>query len=177
MYTILQDTSNKIQLPFKGNYDYILIVFTNRNKIVTAVFENLAGLGCDYDISIVEVGSAGTVDLRNGRIKLSPRATWKAVIYGQDNNNNLSKDNAVELYSYNFQIKGDSCKVYPIVQSGCPDSNVIINGQGGQIADQTISSGGSFTICIVNSLGVGVGLVESVVSVPSDLEANLEIQL
>lgn len=177
MFTILQDSSNNLKLPFKGNYNFLLISFKYRNKTVDAIFENTAGIGCDYEINIIEVGETGTVGLRNGRLKLSPRGTWKATIYGQDNNTNLSINNAVKLHEYDFQVKGESCKVYPVVSNTCPDSNLIVNGQGGVIVNQDIQSGASFNLCIVNSLGQSVGLVGSVTAPASNLEANLEIQL
>lgn len=149
MYTILQDSSNKIQLPFKGNYDFILIRFTNRNKAVTAVFENLAGLGCDYDINIVEVGSDGVVDLNNGEIKLSPRATWKAKIYGQSDNVNLALMNATYLYDYYFQVKGDSCTVYPTDVKTCLDATAIVRTVSGEeLAREDIAAGATETIVV-----------------------------
>lgn len=59
----------------------------------------------------------------------------------------------------------------------CLPAKTIVNGNTSEIVNQSVTSGSTFTICIVNSLGTGVGQVQGIIIVNSDLEADLEVQI
>lgn len=143
MYTIRQDSENKLLLENKGDYDFLLIVFTYSYFEVFGIFENSGGAGCDYLINIIEVGPDETAEPENGKIKISPRTTWKAKVYGQNDNVNLAPENADFLYDETFQVKGDVCVKYP-PSPAIPDAQVIITDDQEPpniLADETIKAG------------------------------------
>lgn len=153
MYTIQQDSANKIVIPYNGtDYDFLLIVFSYSCYESVGIFENTAPSGCDYEIIVTEVGREGISDPENGQVKISPRSTWSGGVYGQDNNTNLFPQYASLIDVYKFQVKGVSCNVYPNLspQIDCLPATIIINdNEGTEIVNTTVESGATETFNIV----------------------------
>lgn len=178
MYTIRQDTANKLTLPFVSNYDYLLIVFTNRCFESVGIFENTAGLNCDYEVIINEVGQSGTSNPTNGDVKISPQSTWKASVYGQDNNTNLFPEYAVLLYDITVQVKGTNCKTYPNLSPSieCAPATAIIKDTNDTILyTLNIPSGQTVERVIQNAISLirkSNGDLLRTVFIPAEGQAN-----